>query len=414
MSQKVILLKLKDLVLWTENPRDPIDETATDQDIVDRALANKKSTWNLTQLAKNMGRHYDFSELPTVVFHGNKPVVYDGNRRMVLGKIHHGHVSVKDFDTSVLPTFPDEIPCNVCSAAIALENVWRKHAETGSWRPLERDIFLHKHMGEKKSVFLLMDETTGIVSANDHLNQRFVKDEVLREENLNKLGISFIDGTLHSKHSHTETTELLDDISRKVATKVITTRKNRGNVLGSLDPDSQQVVEKNKKQKAKPVALDRVEEKDSKVKSAPRQSKRVQKKATPFFGGTLYLRNGDVSNLYRDISDLHAFHEKNKAALSNVFPVLIRMALRLLCETAAKECQQDLASYVRSGFQEAKSCLDQDTKTTLSNYNVTANSLVRLLHTGAHNYTASADAQQTLAISIILGAILTRSHGKAL
>ena len=98
MGQEVLTLKLRDLVLWTENPRDPVDGTATDQDIVDRALSDKLSKWNLPRLAKEMGRHYDFSELPTVVFHGKKPVVYDGNRRMVLGKIKHGLVSVDGFD----------------------------------------------------------------------------------------------------------------------------------------------------------------------------------------------------------------------------------------------------------------------------------------------------------------------------
>ena len=29
-NQEVKILKIKDLVLWTENPRDPIDETAKD------------------------------------------------------------------------------------------------------------------------------------------------------------------------------------------------------------------------------------------------------------------------------------------------------------------------------------------------------------------------------------------------
>lgn len=84
MGQEVTPLKLEDLVLWTENPRDPIDAAATDQDIVDRALKDKRSKWKLPKLAKEMGNHYDYSELPTVVYHGKKPVVYDGNRRIFL------------------------------------------------------------------------------------------------------------------------------------------------------------------------------------------------------------------------------------------------------------------------------------------------------------------------------------------
>ena len=38
MDQEVKYISIQDLVLWTENPRDPIDENATDQDIVNRAL----------------------------------------------------------------------------------------------------------------------------------------------------------------------------------------------------------------------------------------------------------------------------------------------------------------------------------------------------------------------------------------
>lgn len=413
MGQEVITLKLKDLVLWTENPRDPVDETATDQDIVDRALTDKLSKWNLPRLAKEMGRHYDFSELPTVVFHGKKPVVYDGNRRMVLGKIKHGLVSVDGFNAGILPTFPDEIPCNVCSMDIALDNVWRKHAETGSWLPLDRDIFLHKHMKDKKSVFLLMEENTGIITANPHLNQRFVKDEIFREDILDKLGISFVDEKLHSKHNREETRALLDDISRKIGDKVITTRLNRGKVMEVMDPDSQRIVEEHKRHKAKPVVLDVANKGDAKEKSNPRQSRRVRTKSTQIFGGPLYLRNGDVSNLYRDIIDLHGFYHEKKASLSDVFPSLIRMALRLLCEAAAKECRQEMAAYVTTRFQRAKATLDQNTKTTLSNHNVTEKSLIQLLHTGAHNYAASANVDQTLAVSIILGALLTDSHGKA-
>lgn len=412
MEQEVKTLKLKDLVLWTENPRDPVDATASDQDIVDRALSDKLSKWNLSRLAKEMGGHYDFSELPTVVFHGKKPVVYDGNRRMVLGKIKHGLVSVDGFNAGILPTFPEEIPCNVCSKSIALDNVWRKHAETGSWLPLDRDIFLHKYMKDKKSVFLLMEENTGIITANPHLNQRFVKDEIFREDILDKLGISFVDEKLHSKHNREQTLALLDDISRKIGDKVITTRRNRGRVVEVLDPDSQRIVEEHKKQKAKAVALDVAKEGDVKEKTNPRQSRRVRTRAAQIFGGPLYLRNGDVSNLYRDIIDLHGFYHEKKTSLSDVFPSLIRMALRLLCEAAAKECHQEMAGYIASRFQRAKGTLDQNTKTTLSNHNVTEKSLVQLLHTGAHNYAASANVEQTMAVSIILGALLMDSHGK--
>ncbi|MDQ6959497.1 MAG: hypothetical protein Q9M27_00585, partial [Mariprofundaceae bacterium] len=188
MDQEVKLISIKDLVLWTENPRDPIDENAVDQDIVDRAIDDGLQKWSLVKLAKEMGDYYDFSELPTVVYHNGKPVVYDGNRRIVLGKIKHGLVNVNGGTNIQIPEFPDTIPCNVCTKSIALNNVYRKHSDTGSWQPLERDIFLYKFMGKGKSLFLAIDEETGIISANPHLNQRFVKEEIFKEETLKAMG----------------------------------------------------------------------------------------------------------------------------------------------------------------------------------------------------------------------------------
>ena len=178
MNQEIKYINIKDLVLWTENPREPIDENATDQDIVNRALDDQFSKWTLAKLAKEMGDYYDFSELPTVVYHGKKPVVYDGNRRIILGKIKHGLVTVPDRTSIRIPDFPEQIPCNVCTKKVALSNVFRKHRDTGSWQPLERDIFLHKFMGEEKSSFLILEEDTKIISTHPHLNQRFVKEEI--------------------------------------------------------------------------------------------------------------------------------------------------------------------------------------------------------------------------------------------
>lgn len=120
MSQKIENISIEKLVLWTENPRDPIDPTATDQEVINRAITDNESKWQLEKLAKEMGEYYDYSELPTVVYHDKKPVVYDGNRRIVLGKIKHNLVSVKDFNINI-PEFPRSIPCNVCSKDIALK-----------------------------------------------------------------------------------------------------------------------------------------------------------------------------------------------------------------------------------------------------------------------------------------------------
>ncbi len=411
MKQEVKYINIKDLVLWTENPREPINASANDQEIVDRALDDGLSKWTLSKLAKEMGEYYDLSELPTVVYHGKKPVVYDGNRRMILGKIKHGLVSIGKRESIALPDFPEEIPCNVCIQKIALQNVYRKHSDSGSWQPLERDIFLHKFMGKEKSPFLILEEDTGIISANPHLNQVFVRDEIFKEEKLKSLGFDIHNGKLRSVHSDEEAHVILSDISQKIKNKGITTRVNRGMVVEVLEPTSQQLIDQNKNNRSH---LSRVKfGNDKNEEIVQRQSKRTRKKDSELFGGKLYLRMGDVSNLYRDITDLYQFYAENKDGLSQTFPGLIRMSLRLLCETAAKEDNnKKLENYLKGNFEEAKKTLDQNIKTTLSNQNVHEGSLVQLLHTGAHNYQSSNNIHQTIALSIIVGAIITNTHGK--
>ena len=409
MEQEIKYINIKDLVLWTENPRDPIDKDASDQDIVNRAFKDSLKKWTLEKLIEEMGEHYDFSELPTVVYHGDKPVVYDGNRRIILGKIKHGLVSAPFEIKGELPYFPEEIPCNVCSQEIALKNIYRKHSDTGSWLPLERDTFLHKFMGEEKSTFLILEEETGIISANPHLNQRFVKEEIFKESILNSLGYTIKDGRLYSLHNEKEDYAIFSDISRKIKDKDITTRKMRGKVIEALDPSTQQLIDKNKANKPRPCNFSfKKTNKEKEIK----QTKRTPKKELEIFGGKLYLRFGEVSDIYRDITDLYQFYIKNKKALSQSFPSIIRMSLRLLCEAAAKECGLGLDGFLKTYFDDAKKRLDQDTKTTLANQNVTNDSLIQLLHTGAHNYRSSSNLEQTIAMSIIIGAILEITHGK--
>ena len=411
MDQEVKYINIKDLVLWTENPRDRIDENATDQEIVDRALDDKFSKWTLDKLSKEMGDYYDFSELPTVVYHDKKPIVYDGNRRIILGKIKHGLVNAPGAAEINIPDFPKEIPCNVCVKKIALTNVYRKHSDTGSWQPLERDIFLHKFMGQEKSPFLILDEDTGIIKANTHLNQRFVKDEIFREDILKSMGFTIQAGKLNSVHSDQEAYSILSDISQKILKQEITTRKNRGKVVEVLDPSSQQIINQNKNKK---THVSKISFSSAVGQSRqPRQSKRTKKKDTELFGGNLYLKMGNVSNLYRDIADLYQFYIAEKDKLSQSFPSIIRMSLRLLCETAAQEGKnKEMGKYLKDHFANAKKTLSQDIKTTLSTQNINENSIVQLLQTGAHDYKSSNNLEQTIAISIIIGSILTITHGK--
>lgn len=423
MNQEIKYIPIKDLVLWTENPRDPISPNASDQDVVNRALLNNDGTWDIEKLAKNMGEFYDFSELPTVVYEDGKPIVYDGNRRIILGKIYH---SLVDSTVSMepFPEFPAEIPCNVCDKTLALKSILRKHGDSGSWKPLERDYFIDKYDLGDKSDFLIIDESTGIISENPILNQGFVRKEILNPSNLAKLGIKIEAGTLVSQHSKAELRTIFDDIISQIRNKKITTRNSRGKSFEVLSQKTKDIIENNRdkdyslaprlaKIEKSSASSSEAEHKEDYSASQPiaRKTKRISEPDIPFFGKDLYLRKGNVNNLYRDILDLHRFYKSQK--LTKSFSSILRMALRLLCETAkGSRKSDDIKKYIDKYFDDAKKLMPQDWKTFLSNQNVKKETLPQLLHTGAHNYSSSQNYEQTLAISIILGAMLTVSHGK--
>ena len=229
------------------------------------------------------------------------------------------------------------------------------------------------------------------------------------------MGFSVKNGALFSVHNSQQGHSILSDISQKIEKKEISTRKNRGKVIEVLEPSSQQLINQNKKNKPRPSSISFRTAKSSSLNTNKknRQTPRTQKKETELFGGLLYLCMGDVSNLYRDIVDLYKFYIKDKKRLSQTFPSLIRMSLRLLCETAAKNNNNmKLDNYLKKYFDQAKKNLNKDMKTTLANQNITDASIVQLLHTGAHNYDSSKNIEQTLALSIIIGEILTITHGK--
>lgn len=407
MSQEIKYIQVADLVLWTENPRDPIDSNAKDQDIVDIAINDKSGLWKLSKLAAQMGDYYDFSEIPIVVYEEKKPVVFDGNRRVILAKIAKKLVTV---NTSFkhLPSVPDEIPCNVCDKQTAIESILRKHGTTGSWRPLERDRFILKYIGGEKSDFIIIEEATGLISKHEKMNQGFVRDEVFSASNMNKLGLRINDGKLESRHNHEVLTEILEDLCAKVEGEFLSTRKSRGNVLAVLDDKNKQLVEEDKNNSFEVADAISYEIKNNN-NSVIRRTRRTKDTSLRLFGKSLHLKTGDVNNLYRDICDLEDFYNIHKSHLSSSFTALIRMSLRLLCETASVGKMDD---FVKKYFERAKKTLTKDEKTLMSTQNVTASSIVQLLQTGAHNYSSSQNYDQTLAISFILGAMIQISHNR--
>ena len=423
MQQKIEYIKVKELVLWTENPRDPIDSSASDSDIVKQAVLDSRKKWNLKSLANEMGAYYDFSELPIVVYKDNKPVVYDGNRRVALAKLKLGLVSVDGIDCDSLPEVPIDLPCNVCTEEIALESVYRKHVRSGnSWSILERDIFASKFQHSGKSVFLMFEESTeGFISKHPEMNQRFVRDEVLTETNLKEMGFEFQDGTLRTRHSDKEVEVLLENLLDKIKTKAISTRgPYRGKPISVLDIRVQEIIAANRDKELRSYCTHTTitNEEPSLTYGvnkpfATRKTRITKSTKTPFFGRKLILKPGSVNNLYRDISTLCEIIENKENIFSDYVFAIIRMSLRLLCETAYKDLNhKDYKEYILAYGPKAKKKLDQDTKTLLSNQNVTTDTLTQLLNTGAHNYLSSTSVEQAKCISILLGTILEESHGK--
>lgn len=420
MRQQIENIKVKDLVLWTENPRDPISENSTDSDVIKRAVEDPKSKWDLQKLARSMGNYYDFSELPIVVYKGGKPVVYDGNRRVVLAKIKLGFVSVPGF-TMQLPDVPSELPCNVCSEDIALQSVYRKHVLlANSWGALERDMFAHKYLHEDKSTFLMFDEATGgFITKNPEMNQGFVRKEVLTDSLLNDMGFSFNDGQMFTKHTDDEVRVLLDNLLDKIKTKAISTRgENRGKPINVLDQRVKDIISSNKDNTPRPYsapqkAITTVASETAQEKKDVRKTRITRSTKLPLFGEKLILQPGNVNNLYSDILALYNLLSSEKQAFSACVYAIFRMSLRLLCETASKDLgYNDIKDYINKYFPIAKKKLNQDTTTLLASQNVKGETLPQLFHTGAHNYLSSTSQDQAMCISIALGAMLKESHGR--
>ena len=412
-SQKIEEIAVKDLVLWTENPRDPINPKGNDQNIADRAIErDSRKRWSLKNLFSSMGDLYDLSEIPTVVYENKKPIVYDGNRRVLIGKIIHGDVSGFDVSQYQPFYFPEKISCNVCTKEIALKNVLRKHSKSGSWHPLERDIFMHKHMGEEKSIFLKFEYATGLISSNyatglissnKELNQGFVKKEIITKSNLNALGFFETEESLRTIHNQTTAKHILEALAEIIMTGQVTTRKNRNLILNVLRSETGiKEIEKD---------LSQSRRKSSTLQFATPLTPHMPKKRHELFGGDISLQESGVNNTYRDLRKMDK--SANRGGFSGDFTMLIRMGLRVLCERAAEDEKQPWGKYLDNNFADAKKNLSEDEKMTLSSQNInTPKNMAKLLNHGAHGNTTANNHEQTIAISLILGQMLKISHGK--
>lgn len=449
-KQKVKELSISRLVLWSENPRDPLPDRKIGREnarIIHRAIEDIDKSWKLLSLLKTMGEMYDSSDLPIVVMKDGHPIVYDGNRRVILAMIKHNEKYLKLLPSSArrkLEGFDvdKKLYCDVCTEATALKLIMRKHADSGSWKPIQQGLFRMKYMEESPSILLLINSLTdGAIESSQMLNQRFVEEEVFTKSRLESLGISVEGDSIKSAYTKDELVGILRDIFKLIEEGDISTRNRPalGNLPGLLSESSQTSYSSKKDQPRvyteKYVLIEPVpiEEGGQEEKAVPKKrTRRVEEDETLLFGKVLYLRSGSVNNLYKEIEELDLLisksikkSEKNKSQRKGVTVnahVVTRMALRLLCETALKDIgMNDLGKYLERFFEDARRLLSGEEKTFLSHnlseedpkasHNHTK--LLSLLQAAAHTYDESArNYKQTIAMSVLVGAILSCSHGK--
>lgn len=341
MKQVVKKIKLSELHLWTENPRDPINVNYTDEQIIRRAISEYPQKWNLDRMLESMGVRYDMSEIPTVVIERGRNIIYDGNRRIATIKCIQnlslyqavtGNLNWAKNPPSELLEL-SEVYCNVCDKNTALDNIERKHINNSSWGTLERDFFMHNFRGQPKSDFIFIEEATGIISRNlKVLNQRYVKEEVFTKENLNEVGLSIIDGKLFYNED-VDIRELLQEIIEVVSGEYITTRKNRKKLLLAIREHNPNYARNLHPFDINKSKKEYVSNDIEKTPIAPNQKRTYKTRQNDIlFGKKLFLQKGKVNDLYLSIDKIY-----NSSINDDSILPIIGMSLRLLLEVAARE-----------------------------------------------------------------------------
>jgi len=440
-KQKVKELSISRLVLWSENPRDPLPDRKIGREndrIIRRAIKDVDKSWKLLSLLKTMGEMYDSSDLPIVVMKDGHPIVYDGNRRVILAMIKHNEKYLKLLSNSErrkLEGFDvdKKLYCDVCTEATALKLIIRKHADSGSWKPIQQGLFRMRYMGESPSILLQINSLTdGAIEKSKMLNQRFVEEEVFIKSHLESLGISVEGDSIKSAYPKDELVGILRDIFKLIEKGDISTRNRPAlGELPSLLSERSQALCSSRKDQPRVYTEKYVPIEPAPIEAGEREEKAVPKKRTPrskmyetpLFGGPLSLKDSPVNNLYREVEALDKLITKNVGkGLTEDAYIVIRMALRLLCETAWKDLKKEgLEQYLKDYFKAAKAKLSKGEK-TLSSKNLseedpksleTHKQLLSLLNDSAHTYDESTrNYKQTVAMSVMVGAILSFSHGK--
>lgn len=418
MKHQELTIKVTDIHLDQENPRFP--PVNTQRDAIDAMLADQGE--KIATLALDIYQNGLNPSSKLISFKaGSHFVDGDGNRRLTALKILEtpsladAFPKIRKRIDAILKrpgAVPTEVGCVVfCDRNTARHWISINHggAQDGrghiDWNPEQKDRFERKPSIGLEALDLLTHK--GLITSEDKalvnkstLDRLLSYKEVKSDLSISKKGDHFAFGNI----DHLQKAVL--NLRGKAVDEVYTAEKGKKFAREAITS-----TETNHAHTGGNSATGSGNLPDGGAGQASR-SRRVKKSSLPVFGGKLSLKTGHINNLYRDVESLHEFYETEKNRLSTDFVVIIRMSLRMLAETAAKDLGKELKGYLFDHFDAAKNSLDHNAKTTLSNQNIAKDSIVKLFHTGAHDYHNSKNEEQALALSIILGAILTLSHGK--
>lgn len=417
MNYEDKIIKVSQIRLDLKNPRFP--PVSSQREAIDVMIKDQEKS--IIKLAEDIYQNgINPSSKPILFRERNKLIDGDGNRRLVALKILDtpslvdSNPRLKSQLNAILRnpgSFPKEISCVIFkNRDFARHWIHINHGGQLNgrgqvpWNPEQADRFERKtsiglealdQLQKKKLISELEKKQINKSTLDRLLSYKGVKSTLSISQKDNKVDFGKIE----------DLKKIVLSLRNVNVSKVYTAVKGIDFVNKALE---------SKPLKEEPTNIDNDANcaKDSNGNSKERRSPRTKKSGLEVFGGNIALKKGHVNNLYRDIESLYSFYIKEKNQLSEDFIVLFRMSLRLLSETAAREENKNLVSYLTDSFDQAKKKLTKDQKTSLSNQSINKRNLGKLFNTGAHEYTNSRNEEQALAMSVLLGAIITISHGK--
>jgi hypothetical protein len=167
------------------------------------------------------------------------------------------------------------------------------------------------------------------------MGQRFVKDEILTQENLAEIGFHFDkEKGFVSNFDKENSNKILNAIVDLVDKGIVSTRNNRKQLKEPLLSNNLDLKDLLKKFNPKETINIVENPTDAKVGIPSKQTRRKTQKTKPIeiiFGRTLILKMGKVNDLYRAICNIYESNQND----STILPIL-GMSMRLITEVGAR------------------------------------------------------------------------------